>query len=439
MPLFKRPFVYCNFIPDVIHDKSIDALRPSMFLTLGSLMGVRLGPRHSRNRHHLSKIKGVANFKVMLESVDVVTKDIVEDMTNALKRGEEPGELDSTILEWSLDAMFLYLYDCKPETSEKKQEVIAAVDMFVGEISRRTNQPMWMWYNSWDRIKEYTTGLSFLLNMAKEMRELEDAPLDSYMKQKGVKNFEALDELTIMLAASFESTAHTVCQCLIMLAKDHECQSKVAAEAKKILEQAGDGPITKELTDSCTYIQHCIFEALRLHPTIPFSAQKMTKSFSVDVNGKQIDVPGKCYLTYFKTAIGINPALFEDAEAFKPERYDGMKSRAEKQSSFLPFGTGPRQCWGQLIAEMQMVQLLDRMLGSLEFHNDTSWASSIVDGSLDDSGRSESTRVKRKSVAAVSVAAPCIRTIVTTLREDGVEMRSPLLGKSISSPTSATF
>ena len=211
--------------------------------------------------------------------------------------------------------------------------------------------------------------------------------------------WEAIDELTIFLAASFESTAHTVAQCLIMLSKDSERQDEAAKEAKKVLAEVGSGPILKEHTDQCMYIQHCVFQALRLHATVPFSAHKMEHDYSIkDLNGMSTFIPAKSYLTYFKTAIGVNESIFPDAKVFKPERYEGMKTRTEKHMKFLPFGTGPLQCWGQVLAEMQMIQLLIRLLGNLDFsHTD-------IDS-------------KSISIASVSVAAPGVDKVHFMPRE----------------------
>ena len=401
MPLLKRPFVYCNFVPDTIYDKQFDSLRPTKTLTPGSLMGIPLGGRHSHNRHHLSKMKSNKNFRMMLADVGVVSKDIV-----FLMRQNESGNLESLLLEWSLDAMFLYLYGTHPATSNDKKKIIAAVDMFTSEISLRTNEPMWMWFASWKRIKRWTTGFSYLLDLADEYYSEPSCPLPSFMKSQGLAKWEALDELTIFLAASFESTAHTVAQCLIMLSDDESCQQKAAKEAREILAEAGDGPVLKDHVDKAMFIQHCVFEALRLHPTIPFSARKMTKEYSIkQLDGKSYSIPGNSYLVYFNTNIGLNESIFPDADKFKPERYEGMKTRTEKHMKFLPFGTGPRQCWGQLIAEMQMTQLLIHLLGGLQFES-TKY-------------QEKQTRKlsRRRSVAAVSVAAPGVASVKFTVRK----------------------
>ena len=395
MPLVKRPFVYSNFVPNAIHNRHLDSLRPTKTLSPGSLMGIPLGDRHSKNRHHLSKIKSNTNFKQMLKDVDIVSKDLVQEMLKG-----EAASLKSMLLEWSLDAMFLYLYATHPDTSEKKQAIIAAVDMFTCEISHRTSEPMWMWFSSFSRVREWTTGFSYLLNLADEFYGKSASPLPNFMKAHGLEKWEAIDELTIFLAASFESTAHTVAQCLIMLSKDSERQDEAAKEAKKVLAEVGSGPILKEHTDQCMYIQHCVFQALRLHATVPFSARKMEHDYSIkDLNGMSATfIPAKSYLTYFKTAIGDNESIFPDAKVFKPERYEGMKSRTEKHMKFLPFGTGPLQCWGQVLAEMQMIQLLIRLLGNLDFsHTD-------IDS-------------KSISIASVSVAAPGVDKVHFMPRE----------------------
>ena len=360
-----------------------DSLRPTKTITPGSLMGCPVGAHHSSNRHAISKIKNEQAFCNMLVRVDPVAREMLQRWRGRRGSGDDgrndegervarAGCLGFELQCWALDTMFLYLYDKRPETEEEKRDIIAAVDSFAGEVSRRTNQPIWMWLEP-ARIRSFTTGFGFLRDMALKCKDDDDAPLPGFMRQSaGMREWEINDELVLMLAASFESTAHTVAQCMLMLANDPERQSIAAKEARRTLEAAPEGRLSTKDIRGCKDVMHVLYEALRLHPTIPFSARKIHKCIQMEVPGPRgraptrIRIPAKCYLTYFKTAIGQNPRVFDNPLEFQPERYDHLRTREEKHAAFLPFGAGPRRCWGQELAEIQAGQLLIRMLAEFE-------------------------------------------------------------------------
>ncbi|KAJ7340057.1 hypothetical protein OS493_002780 [Desmophyllum pertusum] len=68
--------------------------------------------------------------------------------------------------------------------------------------------------------------------------------------------------------------------------------------------------------------------------------------------------------------MGRDEKVFEDAEAFKPERWlrrkDVTLTEAAEAFSSIPFGFGTRMCLGRRIAELELHLLLARIVQQFE-------------------------------------------------------------------------
>lgn len=66
-------------------------------------------------------------------------------------------------------------------------------------------------------------------------------------------------------------------------------------------------------------------------------------------------------------SMGHKEEAFEDAEAFRPERFLGERSM-EKQSPFayIPFSAGPRNCIGQKFAFYEIKSIVSKILRNFE-------------------------------------------------------------------------
>uniref|UniRef100_A0A453IA34 Cytochrome P450 71D10 n=1 Tax=Aegilops tauschii subsp. strangulata TaxID=200361 RepID=A0A453IA34_AEGTS len=107
------------------------------------------------------------------------------------------------------------------------------------------------------------------------------------------------------------------------------------------------------------YLKLFIKENLRLHPPAPLLVPRECVE-ACEVDGYLI--PAGSRLLVDAWAIGRDPRYWEDAEEFKPERFeDSSVDFTGSNYEFLPFGAGRRMCpgisYGLPVLQMALVQL----------------------------------------------------------------------------------
>lgn len=107
------------------------------------------------------------------------------------------------------------------------------------------------------------------------------------------------------------------------------------------------------------YLKLFIKENLRLHPPAPLLVPRECVQ-ACEVDGYMIPVDSCLVVNAW--AIGRDPRYWEDAEEFKPERFeDSSVDFTGSHYEFLPFGAGRRMCpgisYGLPVLQMALVQL----------------------------------------------------------------------------------
>jgi len=150
---------------------------------------------------------------------------------------------------------------------------------------------------------------------------------------------EICDNLMTFLIAGFETTATTIAWLLYELATHQEIQTELRAEAVRRL---AEDPIAY-FEDDDTLLAHCVQEALRLHPSIPFMIRECSAAFSVG----GLDLKAGDYIVM--SIEELHRRAFEDGRAFKPQRY----AQGAAQPKLGTFGGGAKICPGRAIAVQQ--------------------------------------------------------------------------------------
>jgi cytochrome P450 len=127
------------------------------------------------------------------------------------------------------------------------------------------------------------------------------------------------------------------------------------------------GPIL----DSCTYLQACVKETMRLCPPIPNHLPRHVQSGGITVDGQHLPEGTQIGVVHY--SLFRNPDYFRDPTAWRPERWIAdpahgttAESVQQAEKAFFPFSFGPRVCVGQAIADMELRTVLARALWSYD-------------------------------------------------------------------------
>lgn len=168
---------------------------------------------------------------------------------------------------------------------------------------------------------------------------------------------ELRDNLLTFIVAGHETTALTLSWALYLMAFDQQAQDRARTEVLNVVK---DGVATGADVENLPFIRHVIDEALRLYP--PAGMISRTAQAQDELCGREIR-PGDTVIVPIY-ALHRNHLLWEDPDAFRPERWEGVKP---ERYAYLPFGDGPRICIGASFAIQEAVIILATLLAQFRF------------------------------------------------------------------------
>lgn len=159
------------------------------------------------------------------------------------------------------------------------------------------------------------------------------------------------DQLRTMLAAGHETSSTTLAWALDHIHRDGSIRARVIEELA--------GADTPAEIAALPYLGAVIQETLRVHPTVPIVLRRLTAPLIVDGVGCSAgDIVGIAL-----PALHFNPDVWQDPEAFIPERFlDARPSPFQ----YAPFGGGYRRCIGAAFAHNELAVAIGTIMKTLE-------------------------------------------------------------------------
>jgi len=154
----------------------------------------------------------------------------------------------------------------------------------------------------------------------------------------------------VFLLAGFETTATTLGFMSYALALHPECQEKLYKEV--VTAMGSEKEISYEDLHRLPYLDACISETLRVYPPVSRLEREVNQDFKLGeseiklLKGQVVEIP-----VY---AIHHSEEYFKDADHFIPERFLPENRNQIIPYTYLPFGTGPRNCIGMRFALMEI-------------------------------------------------------------------------------------
>ncbi|GMI73435.1 cytochrome P450, family 81, subfamily D, polypeptide 8 [Hibiscus trionum] len=149
------------------------------------------------------------------------------------------------------------------------------------------------------------------------------------------------------------------------------------------------------------YLQSIMYETLRLYPAAPLLIPHMP---SADCTIGGYDVPSGTVVLVNAWAIHRDPKVWDEAESFKPERFDGNGEKIEHSHKLLPFGLGRRACPGANLAQRMVGLALGSLIQCFEWER--------IDGKEIDMIEGKGTTMpKAHSLQALCKARPIVNKV----------------------------
>lgn len=175
---------------------------------------------------------------------------------------------------------------------------------------------------------------------------------------RALSDNEIRDELIVFMLAGHDTTATTLTYAMWALGHHAEMQDKVRAEALAI----GERRLTPDDVPTLSYTVQVLHEALRLCP--PGAATARMAMQDIEVDGYRVEAGTMVVVGIY--ALHRDPALWDHALDFEPDRFSPHNSRGRDRWQYLPFGAGPRSCIGDHFAMLEATLALATIVRATE-------------------------------------------------------------------------
>ena len=206
------------------------------------------------------------------------------------------------------------------------------------------------------RSQQGSTGVRDLVQL---MLEAHETTVDGVSK---LSDNEIMAQSITFLLAGFETTGSTLTNAAYLLAANPKVQNKLIEEIDKAEEARGSTPLYDHV-QKLGYLDQVISEVLRLCSP----AFNLIRRCDEDAEYKGIRIPKGVEVNVPSYVLHRDPEVWESPLEFNPENFSPEAKEKRNPYSFLPFGTGPRQCMGMRLALLEIKLALLKILQRFKF------------------------------------------------------------------------
>jgi cytochrome P450 len=170
----------------------------------------------------------------------------------------------------------------------------------------------------------------------------------------------AIDNAATFYLAGHETTANAMAWSLFLLSEQPALQDEAAAEAAAALSAGTDDAA---LPDRLPLLRRVIEEALRLYPPAP---RMDRQAVAADRLSEHEVAPGDI-VSIWPWLLHRHEALWDDPDAFDPDRWLPEAKAARHRFQYIPFGGGPRLCVGMRFATVEALTVLAHWIARWRF------------------------------------------------------------------------
>ncbi|XP_063915549.1 cytochrome P450 9e2-like [Zophobas morio] len=172
----------------------------------------------------------------------------------------------------------------------------------------------------------------------------------------------------IFFFAGFDTVSTLMCFMSYELAVNPDIQKRLIEEVDETLETC-KGKLTYEALLGMKYMDMVVSESLRKWPN-PIAVDRVcTKPYTIEPkypDEKPVHLETKAVIWLPTFGIHRDPQYYPDPKRFDPERFSDENRANIKPYTYLPFGSGPRNCIGSRFALLETKTLYFYILSHFE-------------------------------------------------------------------------
>ncbi|MEZ5810679.1 MAG: cytochrome P450 [Rhizobiaceae bacterium] len=176
----------------------------------------------------------------------------------------------------------------------------------------------------------------------------------------GLSSGEIEDNIITFIGAGHETTARALAWTLYCLANSPRDRALVEAEIDRVL--AGKPP-PQEWLERMPLTRAAFEEAMRLYPPAP----SINRAAIADDEWNGVPIPAGITVLMMPWTLHRHRLLWDQPEAYMPERFWPENRGRIDRFQYLPFGAGPRICIGATFALQEAVIALGVLLSRFRF------------------------------------------------------------------------
>jgi cytochrome P450 len=157
------------------------------------------------------------------------------------------------------------------------------------------------------------------------------------------------DEVMTLLFAGHDTATSTISFMFYELARNPQIVARLLAEQDR--ELAGGRPTESQvLSGELKELEMVLDETLRKYPPAWVGPRRSVEPFEFE--GQM--VPGNAFVNYCSWASHHLPDVFDEPEAFRPERFTPEGRATMPKGAYVPFGGGSRTCIGMRFGQLEV-------------------------------------------------------------------------------------
>jgi cytochrome P450 len=180
---------------------------------------------------------------------------------------------------------------------------------------------------------------------------------------RAMSDADLRDNLITFIAAGHETTALALTWALYLVGGHPPTEARLLEEVRAV---AGDGAIEAEHVARLVFTRQVVLEALRLYPPVALVPRMCVAP--VTLGGRRLE-PGAMVLIPVYV-VHRHRLLWDNPDAFDPDRFAPEKGAEKRRFAFLPFGGGPRICIGMQFALTEATAILATLVRGAHFTPD---------------------------------------------------------------------